>query len=522
MPHGLVITIWSVHEDWQENWRPRAITPEPPSPLPLRGTPEPKRPSATYQRLAASGDIGSYKVIKTELQGRVVADAGEAAIVWMEVHADSWDGIIQACKDNYDPRVSFELGGATLAEQFGPEHFGRWDGPKGLEFGRTQAQLLILERIPVRRRRLIGRDFDPARAIDHELLRQLLFKDVDISYRPLYSPVSFPADINAPSGTFVAVWAGNSIVAGYGEKLKNRIEEMVRVVAQVVVAKEACGQLIDYTRRQFSDPSAEARRDPNRVTQRAGILFDLQLRYTFAVEAHLPNVAEVGGRPLDSYHRAVATEMGLVNRAEATARLLDRLAQAVRADRDNVNLIATLTGARAARVVAVVVATLGPIIGAVALFATLATIPAQGAFIGEPARAAAAAALLVVAAGGLGFTLSRIAARGAWSWGAAKPLAVVCGLSATALLCVVAGGAQPFGSRWGPIAAASVLALVGVLLISTTLDLEQPSRSGWGSGGPGTPDSTSSNAENLTNKERELLPPPQPDQPDHLTSGAAD
>jgi hypothetical protein len=286
VPRGAVVTIWSLHEDWRQARVPSAHS----APQLLPRPQPPKRPGAVYARLRARGEIGDYTIDRASLEC-MPTEAGETAIVRMDVQAQDWRGIVQACKDNYDPEVTLEFGDASLVE-----HFGRLVG-RSVEFGRSHAQLLVLDHVPVADGGE-GGDFDPASAIDPALLRQLLFKDVDISYRPGYSPVSFPADINAPVGTLVAVWASNTVVAGYGERLTNRIDDMIRVVAQVAAAKEACAWLIERAQGQIPDRSAEPVADPKLLSERAAVLFDLQWRYTRAVEAQLPNVAAVGGRPL--------------------------------------------------------------------------------------------------------------------------------------------------------------------------------------------------------------------------------
>jgi hypothetical protein len=205
-------------------------------------------------------------------------------------------------------------------------------------------------------------------------------------------------------------------------------------------------------------------------------LLELQLRYSDTIEAELPGLTEHGGRPLESYHRVVADEIGLTARAAITGRLIDRLAQAVRAERDVEDLHVTLSRARAARITAVVVAALGAVLSAGGLFATMAAIPAGNTLFDHPARSAALAGLIVVAAGATGYGLFWLndhfsrrqtavrAVRRPWWVGA------LCAALAALVLATVVAGEAPSHLEWAGVACAALLLLGWLLFVAVTAD----------------------------------------------------
>lgn len=407
-----------------------------------------------YARLAAEGHIGHYDVGEIATILRHHRSAGWTAALEVGISASGWDGIIQAAKDAYDlTRVTIFLDGATLLNQIR----GLAESP-ALHFGRERAQLLVADRIggPP------GADFDPVTDVDQRLLRQLLFKDTDIPYRPAWAPVSMPPDINGPEGTLVAVWATSTVVSGYDRLLPNRVEEMTERLSEAVIALEACNGVL-------GEAEAELAGEPD-WSSHADALRRLQSRYTFAVERHLPHMGARGGRPIESYYEAAAQELGLAERAATTRTVIDRLAVAAQAERDRREIIAALSRARDARVTAVAAGTLGALLAAAGLFATLAAIPSQGTLLRTAYRSASLAEVLVIGAGGIGVLLA-LAALHRRQPGASPapslPRRLVAGASvavavAAVLLVMAAWGAPGNTAGWAMVAGASVI-LVGAL-----------------------------------------------------------
>lgn len=408
-----------------------------------------------YARLEAEGLIGQYDVGKIATTLRHQRRVGWTAALEVGFSAPGWDGVIQAAKDAYDiRRVTLWLDDVPLLDRV-RQLAERSD----LRFGRERAQLLVVDRLggPP------GEDFDPVNGVDQRLLRQLLFKDTDISYRPAWAPVSMPPDINGPEGTLVAVWATSTVVSGYDRLLPKRVEEMTERLSEAVIALEACNGVL-------GEAEAEIAVEQPDWSSHADALRRLQYRYTFAVERHLPSMGAKGGRPVESYYEAAARELGLVDRAATTRRVIDRLAEVARAERDRREILAALSRARDARITAVVAGTLGALLAAAGLFATLATIPSQGTLLGTAYRSAALAEVLVVGAGGIGVLLALAALRrrqpgapparslpGTWLLGAA-----VAGAVAAILLLVAASGVPGNTAGWAIVAGASLI-LVGAL-----------------------------------------------------------
>jgi hypothetical protein len=415
-----------------------------------------------YARLAAEGLIGEYKVKNIATILRHQRSVGWTAALEVGFSARRWDGVIQAAKDAYDfRRVTIFLDGATLLDQI--RHL---TDSQTLQFGRERAQLLVVDRLAGPP----GKDFDPVTDVDQQLLRQLLFKDTDIAYRPAWAPVSMPPDINGPEGTLVAVWATSTVVSGYDRLLPKRVEEMTERLSEAVIALEACNGVL-----READAEIEKIESEPDWSSHADALRRLQYRYTFAVERHLPRMGAAGGRPIESYYEAAAHELGLVDRAATTRAVIDRLAEAARAERDRREIVAALSRARDARITAVVAGTLGALLAAVGLFATLATIPSKDTLLGTTYRSAALAEVLVIGAGGIGLLLALAALRRRQP--DAPPVrslpkrwlllgAAVATAAAALLLVVAASGIPGNTADWAIVAGASlvlVAALAGIV-----------------------------------------------------------
>jgi hypothetical protein len=409
-----------------------------------------------YARLEAEGRIGRYDVEKVATILRHERSAGWTAALEVRFSAALWDGVIQAAKDAYDfTRVTISLDDKTLLEQIRD-----LTNSPAVNFGRERAQLLVVDRLggPP------GEDFDPVTDVDQRLLRQLLFKDTDIAYRPAWAPISMPPDINGPEGTLVAVWATNTVVGGYDRVLPKRVEGMTERLSEAVIALEACNGVLGEAEAQIAGEG-----DGDWSSQ-ADALRSLQIRYTFAVERHLPHMGATGGRPIESYYQAVAHELGLVDRAATTRAVIDRLAEAARAERDRRDIVAALSRARDARITAVVAGTLGALLAAAGLFATLATIPSNHTLLHTAYRSAALAEVLVVGASGVGILLALAALHRRQPAAAPAPslpkrwlagAAIAAGVAAL-LLVVAASGIPGNTTGWAVVAGASLL-LVGAL-----------------------------------------------------------
>ena len=140
-----------------------------------------------YPRLVAEGLIGEYDVEEVATTLRYQKNVGWTAALEVGFSASSWEGVIQAAKDAYDKnRVTISLDGVELVDRI-----RQLSEMSDLKFGEERAQLLVVDRLAGPP----GKDFDPETDVDQQLLRQLLFKDTDIAYRPAWAPVSMPPDI---------------------------------------------------------------------------------------------------------------------------------------------------------------------------------------------------------------------------------------------------------------------------------------------------------------------------------------
>lgn len=271
--------------------------------------------------------------------------------------------------------------------------------------------------------------------IDLDALGRLMFKDVDISYRPARVPISLPDDINGPDRQMVAVWASNTVVAGiaaYGVLGERRIRELLVVAAQTVAAANRCREIRMATLSVLRHLDLPVSSDQDPDGQRAELtryereLHALEFDLSFGVDVYRGPALVRGGRPLERYQEAVRAEGGFDASVDLTYRMVEHLTSIVTTRRQifevTVSMVVSqhqadqlaalnelLARTEGVKTAGIVVATIAVVVSCVALFATLAAVPAStsAVFFGPQFRSAAAAALSVILAGALGYGVHR-------------------------------------------------------------------------------------------------------------------
>jgi hypothetical protein len=254
----------------------------------------------------------------------------------IDIAADT-AGIILAEKDAFDPAVTKYIAGVDLLTTvLGP------GGSANFQTATAPRQLLLLRRgaLPP----LLGSD-PTALSEDHErLLRQLVFKDVDISYRAELAPVTVPPDINGPDLQSVFVWDSNTVLEGldgYPHLEKLRVLGFVLSNCQVLGALGRCRSIqeravTELSRARAAEQDTAASAAQLRATTEATIraVSSLQQDLDLGVEMHMLSAGVAGGRPLRQYHDAVVAESELPHLLRVTRHLLSQLFHSLRTDQE--------------------------------------------------------------------------------------------------------------------------------------------------------------------------------------------
>jgi hypothetical protein len=269
------------------------------------------------------------------------------------------------------------------------------------------------------------------RRVDFAALSKLMFKDVEINYRPDRTPISLPDDINGPNCQMVAVWASNTVVCGieaynnlgpdYGDLGARRIRELTYVAAQIVAATNRCREIrmatLSVLRHLSLPASLDQASDQEHVDliRYEGELQSLEIDLTWGIDVYRGPALVRGGRPLERYQEAVRAEGGFDASVALTHRMVDHLTSIVtrrrqifdvRHQTDQLAAINKLLDrTEGVKTASIVIATIVVVVSCVGLFATLAAVPVStgSLFLGPQFRSAAAAALSVIFAGVLGF-----------------------------------------------------------------------------------------------------------------------
>lgn len=361
------------------------------------------------------------------------------------------DECILAERDAFDPTVPKALGEdglLTAASRTLALPAGEWR----LRFGQDKHQFLVLGDLSAvfsLDPGAAGLDLD---AVDNAALRQLMFKDTDVQYRVDQSPISFPLDANGPVDMMVALWATNTVLAGfdaYGELGRRRLQEMVESAAQIVAAitrtreirADALTLLEDLDLATRSDLEAASPVQPGTEVRRAQLvdtaqrLSRLELDLSFGADILRGPSLVWGGRPLERYQAALRHEMLFDDTVDLTAHLVRRLASIVDSQRAvsdvdlareaaerqseqlraSAELIAVtnslLDKTEFARAAATVVSVALAVVSVGSLFGSLASIPAAGSWLSPAVRNVAIAFAIVMFAALFGYGLHRASQR---------------------------------------------------------------------------------------------------------------
>ena len=168
--------------------------------------------AADYRAEHAGTD---YQVTRCRTARVVVPMAGDLLMVDLEVRADA-PGLILAKRDSFDPAGAVRIGDVgLLAAAFGDAAVVGEPGSVGdddLRRSGLRRQILFLPADAGRQ--WFGDDPESLDAAQARLLRQFMFKDTDIYYRPALAPVRVPPDMNGPDAQLVFVWDCNTVVCG--------------------------------------------------------------------------------------------------------------------------------------------------------------------------------------------------------------------------------------------------------------------------------------------------------------------
>jgi hypothetical protein len=271
----------------------------------------------------------AYRVLRCRTAVVTVPAAARLLLLDVDLDADAPGGLILAEKDAFDPAVHIGLNGLDLVDA---------SGLPGARLSGSRRQVLVLDGAEPDSY-LLGRHPGQLSAERERVLRQLMFKDVDIEYRPELAPVRVPIDMNGPDLQAVFVWDSNTVAEGlasYPHLADLRVFGMAMSNAQVLAAQARCQEIREEAVRE-SDRAA----DPARSTvdiRRAGVsgrvrrVAALQQDLTMGVEMYALGTNVAGGRPLLRYHEAVVAESPLPHLLTVTQHLLGQVVEAVRAE----------------------------------------------------------------------------------------------------------------------------------------------------------------------------------------------
>ena len=291
----------------------------------------------------------AYTVERCRTAIVTVPMAGDLLLVDLTVSAEGTDGLILAEKDAFDNSLRLTLDGQDLTTAA---------GVLGWHLTNMRRQILVLPGGPGA---LFGDDPTALTPAQEALLRQLMFKDVDISYRPGLAPVSVPIDMNGPDRQSVFVWDTNTVAEGlsaYPHLVDLRVLGIAMVNAQIVGALKRCTEIREEATRA-TDPTrigeltaapAEVRRV--QVEDRLLRIGALRQDLSVGVEMHALATAVAGGRPLLRYHEAVVTESPLPHLLRVSEHLLGQLAGSVRLEKDLLDVAESRETAREQLVIA--------------------------------------------------------------------------------------------------------------------------------------------------------------------------
>jgi hypothetical protein len=174
----------------------------------------------------------------------------------------------------------------------------------------------------------------PEEARTEDVVQRLIYR-ANLPYRKEFSAIRYPAELNRRAGWLAAVGPYVSVVGGHPEFLESSI------FASAVQAVAAWARLREIRQSAYRDVrlfrgggevrgSTKERRQI--LEQIAAQLGDMELELSFSVEASADLGLLVPSLRAEGYHAAIYESMGLAEKAQTTARMLQRLGQAISAE----------------------------------------------------------------------------------------------------------------------------------------------------------------------------------------------
>lgn len=356
-----------------------------------------ERPSGPEYDVVAAD---AYEVTGTVLRTWCHDGLDQVADLCVEVRADRPRGLIRALKDLYDPKVAVVLEGARLEQRFSCDRFGR--------------RALVVEMTG-------GVDGPPDDDESRRLVAGLLFKDDDIGYDLSRTDAELPADLNAPIGSEVFVWDGQTLVWRMHPVARARHgDAFAEITATVVACGQAADELLERVR-SLDDARVTTTDDRLRsvMTAQASLERDVQAR--------LDLLAARVGRPAAAHLDALVRKTGLADRIRSVADLLARSRRTIELELSlHERRLSAQAAASAAdvRTVVVVFAVVSVVLGVVTLVVDLGGLPDPAAArIPQLPTAIALAVLVSLGAAVVAFAVL-LAARTAFRMPAARAVRV--------------------------------------------------------------------------------------------------
>jgi hypothetical protein len=193
----------------------------------------------------------------------------------------------------------------------------------------------------------LGRQFFPERhqlvffavpessAVPGEDILQRVIYRADLPYRPQYSAIRYPAELNRRPTTIAALGPYVSVVGGQQDYVENGVllsgVQAVGTAAQLREIRERAHGCVRAFRASVARPHSirERRLILEDLADRLG---DLELDLSFSVEATADLGLLVPALRLEGFHEALYESMSVARRAETTGHMLSRLRNAIAAD----------------------------------------------------------------------------------------------------------------------------------------------------------------------------------------------
>lgn len=296
-------------------------------------------------------------------------------------------GLIRALKDLYDNNVEVSIAGRTVEA---------WAGATG-GFGK---RALVVEMTG-------GVDGAPESDEARRLVAGLLFKDDDITYDLARTGAETPADLNAPIGSEIFVWDGQTLIWRMHPVARERHgESFAKVTATVVACRQAVDELLGDVRALRETP-----RDQSDI--RLASIAQAQASLERDIQARLDLLATSVGRPAAAHLAAMVRQTGLADRIDSLADLLARSQRTIELElalRDRQLSAQAAASTADVRTVVVVFAVVSVLLSIASLVMELSGLPEpDDARVPRLPTAVAVAALVSLGAGAIAMAVLRAA-----------------------------------------------------------------------------------------------------------------